>query len=97
METIKTLVDELTTQIPAPKMLSLAICRQFVKLVRNAIDSGETVYLFGLGTFKSVPYKRTLFINPSNPAGNVIELPPRTRIRFRPSHRKPKRSQEPPA
>lgn len=76
-------VEMLATEIDSPYVDTRNFLRGFRRCVRRALESGGKVMLYGVGTLKLHRYgeRKNYDLN----AGEVVTLPPVTRIVFTPS------------
>jgi len=60
-----------------------AVYNSLVETIISELKAGRPVYIAGLGTFKPVDKPATEKRNPQT--GGIINIPPRTVLKFRPS------------
>lgn len=76
-------VEMLATELDSPYVDTRTFLRGFRKCMRRALENGDKVMLYGVGTFNLRRFgeRRNYDLN----SGEVVVLPPVTRVVFTPS------------
>ncbi len=77
------LVDRVSSEAHAKKSQVVRTIKSLVKVIREAIKSGDKISLAGLGTFRAKSRKARKGRNPKT--GDTIQIPEGRKISFKPS------------
>ncbi len=79
----KVLVERIARNTQQSPLFVQKVLREFVKVLAEALKNGEVITISGLGQFKAKLTKPKIGRNPKT--GEVVPIPERKKISFRPT------------
>jgi len=79
----KVLVERIAINTQQSPLFVQKVLREFVKVLAEALKNGEVITISGLGQFKAKLTKPKIGRNPKT--GEVVPIPERKKISFRPT------------